>query len=106
MVTIRMDKNIEEIDNFTSSREKLMLEKGFHKATNPEGYLPMDLKQFKKLMNDMIYPLQECTECGNRYLVIRYFYRRGQFIPHYCCTKCNTSFEINNGGTLQGKKLK
>jgi len=44
MVTIRMDKNIEEIDNFTSSREKLMLEKGFHKATNPEGYLPMDLK--------------------------------------------------------------
>jgi len=101
-----MDKNIEEIDNFTSKIEKAMKERGFLKATNPEGYLPVDLKIFKDLMKNMVYPLYQCQECGYNYLVVRYFYLKNDFIPHYCCVRCNTAYEISNRGTLKGKKIK
>jgi len=94
------------IENLTAKRDKDVLDKGFLIATNPDGYLPVNLKILRGLMGEMIYPLYYCPECSNKYLVVRYFYRKGEFIPHYCCTKCNTAFEIQNGYTLKGKRIK
>lgn len=105
-MVIRLNKDLEEVDNFTKKVDEDAKNQGFIKASNPDGFLPINLKIFKDLMRDMVYPLYSCPICGYKYLVIRYFYRKGTFVPHYCCTKCNTIYEISNFGTLRGKKLR